>query len=192
MENSQERLRIARDLHDGIAQELAALGYTLDALIGRTVLDQASRDALRQVRAEITELTHRTRDEIFALRLPRAITADQELTQRLQSIFHQTNFTFEIVGLLAELATLSEEALREIIKVISELARNTRAHSLGDRFSLLINQGQLHISDNGPGGIDLQSHRFGLTGITERLAAINYLLAYEPDTNTITLTQVSS
>ena len=43
-----ERTRLARELHDGLAQELAAFGYRLDQVIGDENLGNSNR-ARRQL-----------------------------------------------------------------------------------------------------------------------------------------------
>ncbi len=54
----EERARLAREMHDGIAQDLAYLGYQLDALtamLGRAG-EVGGADAARQLRRRMTEL----------------------------------------------------------------------------------------------------------------------------------------
>jgi signal transduction histidine kinase len=40
---NSERARLARELHDGLALELASLGYRLDQVIGSSNLDNKDR-----------------------------------------------------------------------------------------------------------------------------------------------------
>jgi len=40
---NSERSRLARELHDGLAQELASVGYQLDQLVGDPTLDNKNR-----------------------------------------------------------------------------------------------------------------------------------------------------
>ena len=47
---NSERSRLARELHDGLAQELASLGYRLDQIIGDSNLDNKNRYFLRELR----------------------------------------------------------------------------------------------------------------------------------------------
>lgn len=60
----EERGRLAREIHDGIAQELAAFGYRLDAL--RAELDPG--EGLRAARAELSRLLSELRLSMFDLR----------------------------------------------------------------------------------------------------------------------------
>jgi signal transduction histidine kinase len=63
-----ERLRIARELHDGIAQDLVGLGYSLDLILADPQINNSSRAALRKSRLEIDSLISKVRMEILELR----------------------------------------------------------------------------------------------------------------------------
>ncbi|GGL28750.1 hypothetical protein H9L10_02830 [Phycicoccus endophyticus] len=66
----EERNRIARDIHDGIAQELAALGYALDALRLRAgPPGEGIRTELDAVRAQLSEVMADLRTHITDLRV---------------------------------------------------------------------------------------------------------------------------
>ncbi|NBY82967.1 MAG: histidine kinase, partial [Actinobacteria bacterium] len=47
---NSERSRLARELHDGLAQELAAVGYQLDQVVGDPALDNKNRRIIRDIR----------------------------------------------------------------------------------------------------------------------------------------------
>ena len=47
---AEERRRLAREIHDGIAQELASLGYVVDDLSYRAT-DESQREQLQELRA---------------------------------------------------------------------------------------------------------------------------------------------
>ncbi len=66
----EERNRIARDIHDGIAQELAALGYALDALrMQAGPPGQGLRDPLDALREQLSEAMADLRLHITDLRV---------------------------------------------------------------------------------------------------------------------------
>jgi signal transduction histidine kinase len=67
---TEERSRLAREMHDGIAQDLAFLGYQLDALtaaLRRTGSDEGVQQA-RQLRSQMTSLISDLRLSISDLR----------------------------------------------------------------------------------------------------------------------------
>ncbi len=61
------RVRLAQELHDGIAQDLVALGYAVDAILA-TEDDEIKRHSLRSLRLDIVSLIDKVRIEIFDLR----------------------------------------------------------------------------------------------------------------------------
>lgn len=58
---------LAQELHDGIAQDLAGLGYSIDSLIAQEI-NNKNRAELRAVRLCISDLIEKVRLEIFHLR----------------------------------------------------------------------------------------------------------------------------
>ncbi|CAN2205650.1 HATPase_UhpB-NarQ-NarX-like domain containing protein [Candidatus Nanopelagicaceae bacterium] len=86
---NNERVALAQELHDGIAQDLVALGFSIDALISTT--DSAdTKSSLRSLRFTITELVVKVRNEIHSLRSDSELLespADTDLAYELQRIF---------------------------------------------------------------------------------------------------------
>ena len=64
---NDRRVILAQELHDGIAQDLVGLGYSIDSLIASSQ-DLQVRDSLRTVRFTITDLIEKVRLEIHQLR----------------------------------------------------------------------------------------------------------------------------
>lgn len=92
-ETRHERLRIARDLHDTVAQRLAALGFALDAVIADEAIPVRQKRTLREMRLEVTSIVEELRDEILALRADSASTIESWLRERLtiEIIWHRIN-----------------------------------------------------------------------------------------------------
>jgi len=166
---SQERTRIARELHDGIAQELAAIGYALDSEIGRSDTSVASRAGMRAIREQVTGVNRRVRDEIFRLRSLRDDVQSNFLAA-LDSLPADT----EVLGTLPD----SEVGL-ELGKVLVELARNAIDHGQASHIKVEIEQNLIIIVNNGSVSGSLKSDRFGLIGIAERLDLIGWALTIE-------------
>jgi signal transduction histidine kinase len=97
---NQRRVTLAQELHDGIAQDLAGLGYSIDSLIADTQ-DMKSKDSLRTVRFTITKLIEKVRQEIHQLR-----SAPDLLSENTQKDLHF-----------------------ELQRVVSEVLRNISEHS---------------------------------------------------------------
>src|SRR3954462_6836811 len=66
---AEERRRLAREIHDGIAQELSSLGYVVDSLAADArEHDEGLTNELRSLRREITRIVSELRLSIFDLR----------------------------------------------------------------------------------------------------------------------------
>lgn len=84
MASSEERNRLAREMHDGVAQELAFLGYRLDSVRSRAAeLDPELGAALAELRGEMTDLISNLRLSITDLRT--SVTTDRGLGAALGS-----------------------------------------------------------------------------------------------------------
>ncbi|QZY28015.1 sensor histidine kinase [Nocardioides coralli] len=64
---ADERRRLARDLHDGVAQDIASLGYLVDAL-GITPTTPGQAESLRRLRERITDVVAQVRMAVQTLR----------------------------------------------------------------------------------------------------------------------------
>ena len=76
-----ERTRLARELHDGLAQELAAFGYRLDQVIGDENLGNSNRASLRELRLSLSSIINQVRDEIYELRSDKSKDFHQLVSQ---------------------------------------------------------------------------------------------------------------
>jgi len=170
-ELSHERSRIARELHDGIAQELAAIGYALDSEIGRSDTSAESRTGLRKIREKVTGLNKKIRDEIFLLRSTRDDVQSNFLAA-LDSIPVDTRVT----GSLPD----TEKGL-ELGKVLVELTRNAVDHGQASAVSVDITQSEILFENNGAASGPIKSERYGLVGVAERLDLIGWSLSIESD-----------
>jgi len=86
---NNERVALAQELHDGIAQDLVALGYSIDAIISTTE-SKDSKSSLRDLRFTVTDLIEKLRTEIHALRNGDELidsSIDADVTHELQRIF---------------------------------------------------------------------------------------------------------
>lgn len=66
---TEERQRLAREIHDGIAQELVIVGYGVDNVLAELPAEQdKARAELGQLRAEVTRIISELRLSLFDLR----------------------------------------------------------------------------------------------------------------------------
>jgi signal transduction histidine kinase len=186
---NSERSRIARELHDGLAQELASLGYRLDQIIGDSNLDNKNRYSLRELRFTLTGLINQVRDEIFELRTNSSKGFKQQLDDQISVLLSGSDIDYEIVGD----AEIESNKRFELIRAVREIIINARRHSGCSQIALNLSDEKIVITDNGSGGVTEKANSYGLTGVQERLTQIGALLSSESNsTGTKMIIQLES
>jgi signal transduction histidine kinase len=186
---NSERSRLARELHDGLAQELASLGYRLDQIIGDSNLDNKNRYFLRELRFTLTGLINQVRDEIFELRTNTNKAFKQQLEDQIPVLLSGSDIDYEIVGD----AEIGSNNKFELIRAVREIIVNARRHSGCSQISINLSNEKIVISDNGSGGVTEKANSYGLTGVQERLTQIGALLSSESNsTGTKMIIQLES
>lgn len=170
--SSPTRLELARDLHDGIAQDLVALGYELDLLLGKSDSTLQSRRELRSLRFRVDELISKVRREMYELRDPKNVSLQDELTSIAREICGEHLVKFEI-----ETFDIPGNIQMELRWIAVELLRNAKAHSRASQIELNLgaieNHTYLEVRDNGVGGAAMDTSRLGLVGVKERIDSLN-------------------
>lgn len=181
----EERGRLAREIHDGIAQELASLAYALDGVSeelppGLVVSEQV--DAIReQIRTLVTEL----RMSLFDLRSD--VSPDEGLGAAISRHVRAVGTT---AGLRVHLS-LDESPLRlgaeteaELLRIVQEAVTNARKHARAKNLwvSCTVDppSASITVEDDGTGlvsGPSRDSH--GLAIMQERAARIRAQLVVE-------------
>jgi signal transduction histidine kinase len=173
--SSPARIELARDLHDGLAQDLVALGYELDLLLGATESTVQSRREIRALRFKIDDLIAKVRREMYALRDPEVTTFQEALSELVE----------EICGDLQVTQTISQISIpnsyqSELKAIATELLRNAKVHSRASHIEVLLkgveNRTYLEVSDNGVGGAQVNTSRvgrLGLVGVKERVEQLH-------------------
>ena len=103
------RVILAQELHDGIAQDLVGLGFSIDSLIS-TSYEQPTKESLRELRFLVTELIDKVRLEIHQLRDATDLISETE----------EKDFSYEL------------------LRVVSEILRNVQEHSHASHLSIQI------------------------------------------------------
>ena len=167
-DRTPERLSIARELHDGIAQDLVALGYSIDVVLADSGLSQPVRAALRGTRLHIDTLISKVRVEILKLRDSDNQFTQESIAKLALEICPGIDFSFEIQDSL-----VSPTHSSELSAVMTEILRNIQSHSRAThvvvKIFMLNNKTCLEISDNGAGGVTMKDGHWGLIGIKERV-----------------------
>jgi signal transduction histidine kinase len=167
----EERRRIARDLHDGLAQELAFIASkTRDQLAhgaSRAQLAQVASSAQRgldESRRAIATLSGRT-DEPF----------EQALTQAVEEVAERIGVRVEIDAEPAPEIRRDEQ--EQLLRIVREAVTNAGRHAQASLIRVQFTNGgplRLLVEDDGLGfdPDDIGVPGFGLVGMRERAAAI--------------------
>jgi two-component system, NarL family, sensor histidine kinase LiaS len=173
---NSERSRLARELHDGLAQDLSAIGYRIDSLIGDVTITQSVRENLRKLRFTLSGVTDQVRNEIYNLRNEAGQTLDKELETQLSSILLDTEIILEITGQ----CQIPREKHYEVSRCLRELTINSRNHSGCTKISITLTGGSITYQDDGTfaqsNDANPKRNSYGLLGVSERLAKIDATL----------------
>jgi signal transduction histidine kinase len=163
-----DRLGLARRLHETLAQNLAIIGYDLDALIGDEELSPSHRAELRSIRMKVMSATKSFRDEIYRTRRITREDIKSEIRALLSNIDTDVSLTYP---------QLTEERENLLNQALIEITRNTHKHSSARLFYVkyqIIPSGfLLFVGDDGNGEVQLKERSFGFRGIDEVLKVIS-------------------
>jgi signal transduction histidine kinase len=125
----EERHRLAREIHDGVAQEVASLGYAVDDLLAKT-LEADRRKEIMAIRQELTRLVSELRLSIFDLRSQVTPSAGlgSALSDYVREVGAKSGMTVHLT--LDEGPTrLRAETESELLRIAQEAITNARKHS---------------------------------------------------------------
>ncbi len=192
-----ERNRIAREIHDTLAQGYVGISVQLEVLGELLRLNklEAAAKQLDTTRSHVREGLADARQSIWALRSQDSGEKTLPVTLRRvteNSDGHGIEATFSVYGAYRPLPPGTE---REFLRVAQEAIHNVKKHAGAKHLFVQLEYGQtevaLEVRDNGRGfapGEDLDSPpgHYGLTGMRERAAAIGGTLEVtsEPGTGT--------
>lgn len=187
---ADERRRLSREMHDGVAQEIASLGYLVDALASQASSpEQAARFAT--LRERVTEVVAEVRRSVVTLRT--TVGESESLGAAIGSLARNLS---QLSGVAIEV-TLDEKSQRlrgeieaELFRITQEALNNAvkhaqctlvRVHCVVDAPSASIS-----VTDNGRGlgdglglDADARADSYGLGIMRERAALIGARLDLE-------------
>ena len=167
-----ERLKVAQELHDGIAQDLVGLGYSLDLLLSDSTLPTSSRAQLRSTRFQVDSLISKVREEILLLRRETSKPFHEMLTDLIEAKTKNFTVTLDIQEVL-----LNHEQSTQLLLVAKEILRNIQLHSGATHIEITLypinNRSRLEVFDNGVGGAQMKDGHFGILGITEKVDSLH-------------------
>jgi two-component system, NarL family, nitrate/nitrite sensor histidine kinase NarX len=177
----EERGRIAREIHDGLAQTVSLLHLRI-----RQAQAKASRERFSPLDNDLEEMAiisggayEEVRNSISGLRIQR--TPDQGLAAALGRLLHdfsaQTRLPVELKADGAETVQLSPETELEMVRIVREALHNVRKHAQVDRATVHVEHRdaaiRVRVEDHGrgfdPATIAANGRHFGLRSMEERV-----------------------
>lgn len=178
-----ERNRIAREIHDTLAQGYAGISVQLEVMaeLLRKRRVEAAVEQLDQTRTNVRDGLNEARQSIWALRTYDG--SDATLPATLRHAAEKTGgeglvAEFRLFGTYRPLPPAME---RELLRVAQEAMHNVSKHAAASHLSVELfyepESITLEVRDDGRGGVESLPARaaaghFGLTGMRERAAAI--------------------
>lgn len=173
----EERQRLAREIHDGVAQEIASLGYVVDDLAS-SMTDEVQRQKLNGLRGEITRVVSELRLSIFDLRAEISPSAGlgSALSDYVRTIGARSGMTVHLT--LDEAPTrLRSEVETELLRIAQEAITNARKHSSARNLwvdcRILPPYAAITVRDDGAGLGKARTDSYGLKIMRERAERIN-------------------
>ncbi len=178
----EERNRLAREMHDTLAQGLAAISIQLEALDAQLETEKVSPNTIQLIN-QIKELAQDNlidaRQSVMDLR--RYGLSDKSLSKNLITLintkFNDTDIDYKLS--ISSSRPLSTRYEMSIYRIIQEAINNVLQHSKAKNLyiALKYQAKQIHINIKDDGiGFDLekvQQNRFGLLGMNERVKILN-------------------
>ncbi|MFK7756622.1 MAG: ATP-binding protein [Flavobacteriales bacterium] len=187
----EERKRIAKDLHDGIVQQLGGLKLGFQKVLKNDLSPDSERllKILDESADELRELSHQM--------MPKSLS-DLGLVPAMKDMLDNSlghseiNYNFEHFGLGQRIAERKEIAL---YRIAQELVNNVIKHSGASEVNIQLFRNVKHImlivEDNGTGINEEASKKgIGLMNISSRLDSIKGNVNYEPSPNSGTLVTI--
>jgi signal transduction histidine kinase len=177
---TEERQRVAREIHDGVAQELASLGYQVDDLSANAITE-AQRAKLQGLRTEISRVVSELRLSIFDLRSEISPSAGlgSALSDYVREVGARSGLTVHLT--LDEAPTrLRGEVETELLRIAQEAVTNARRHSHAANLWVDCRvrppYARITVQDDGRGLGAARSDSYGLRIMRERAERINACL----------------
>jgi len=178
---AEERHRLAREIHDGIAQEVASLGYLVDELAATTD-SREGKEAARALRTELTRIVNELRLSIFDLRMEvnQRGGLGQAISDYARDIGGRAGMTVHVA--LAEASgRLPRDVQTELLRIAQEAITNVRKHARASNLWVTLNANGavvlLRIEDDGIGRAHVRQDHFGLRMMRERADRVGAELA---------------
>jgi signal transduction histidine kinase len=181
---ADERRRLSREMHDGIAQDIASLGYLVDALAAAPASPQQA-ERLETLRARITAVVAEVRRSLQTLRSD--AEASESLGAAISSIARHLSESADVpirVTVSEQTRRLRPEVESELLRITQEAMTNAVRHSGASTIEVDCRvsapAAEIVVRDDGHGMGRGRDDSHGLVIMRERATLVDAELAIEP------------
>ena len=171
---TEERQRLAREMHDGVAQDLASFGYLIDDALA-SAESRAQETRLRELRVELSSVVTELRRSVFSLRNENGRGLGESITDLARHIEARTGIVVEVLRDESR-SRLRPEVESEILRIAQEAMNNSVKHARGSwiRVTCTVRapQAQVTVQDDGVGLRPGRDDSHGLRIMRERARRI--------------------
>ncbi|WP_447646665.1 sensor histidine kinase [Nocardioides zeae] len=178
-----ERHRLAREMHDGVAQDIASMGYLVDAMADGPLPDDL-RPQVELLRGTISRVVAEVRASVTALRMD--VDGNQSLGEAISGLARRLS---EASGLSIR-CTVDERTARlrpdveaELLRIAQEALTNAVKHAGATEIDVECRvdapRARIVVRDNGKGLGPAREDSHGMTIMRERAALVGASLSVD-------------
>lgn len=174
---ADERRRLAREMHDGVAQDIASLGYLVDVLAAKPGAPEVP-ERIEALRARISDVVTEVRQTVADLRT--GVGSSESLGAAISTVARGLGEVSGIpirVTLDEHPARLLPEVEAELLRIAQEAMNNavkhSRASTIDVRCQVHAPQALISVTDNGVGLQRGRADSHGLKIMRERAMLLN-------------------
>lgn len=174
---ADERRRLAREMHDGVAQDIASLGYLVDALAAKPASEQQAK-ALGVLRERISAVVAEVRQSVLTLRT--SVGENESLGAALSSVARHLSESSGVpiqVTLDEQPARLPPEVEAELFRIAQEAMTNAVNHAQASCIDVVCQvyppAALISVADDGRGLQAARDDSYGLKIMRERAELIS-------------------
>lgn len=178
---ADERRRLSREMHDGVAQDIASLGYAVDALAARPASPEQARQ-LATLRSQVSAIVAEVRSSVLTLRT--SVGESESLGAAVGSVARHLSEVSGVpitVTLDEHTTRLRAEVEAELFRIAQEAMNNAvkhaRATAIEVECQVYAPRARISVCDNGRGLQKGRADSYGMKIMRERAQLIKAALS---------------